>query len=125
MIIDGYPDQGGLLHMTESVKERLKKFEKEHEVYVDAADEKAYWIITAKIPQKSKHAHRMKQYIGAINAKGSVVVIDNPVLSENYYVEQWGTIETFDDFLERGFKRILEDIEEHQFNEEHSSGKSC
>ncbi|HVP94583.1 MAG TPA: hypothetical protein VMS89_05350 [Methanoregulaceae archaeon] len=107
--------------MTESVIERLKKFERDHEVYVDAADEKSYWIITAKIPQKGKHAHRMKQYIGATNAKGSVVVIDNPVLSENYYVEQWEGIETFDDFLERGFKRILEDIEEY----ETGSKKSC
>ena len=99
--------------MAESVKERLKKFEREHEVYVDAEDEKAYWIITAKIPEKAKHAHRMKQYIGAINANGSVVVIDNPIQSENYYVEQWDNIGTFDDFLERGFRRILEDIEEY------------
>jgi hypothetical protein len=107
--------------MTEPVKERLKKFEQEHEVYVDAKDEKSYWIITAKIPQKEKHAHRMKQYIGALNAKGSVVVIDNPVLSENYYVEQWENIGTFDDFLDRGLKRILEDIDEY----DSGSKKSC
>ncbi|HTY15450.1 MAG TPA: hypothetical protein VMC42_07055 [Methanoregulaceae archaeon] len=107
--------------MAESVKARLKKFERDHEVYVDAVDEKSYWIITAKIPQSQKHAHRMKQYIGAINARGSVVVIDNPVLSENYHVEQWENIGTFDDFLERGFERILEDIEEYKSG----SGKSC
>ena len=107
--------------MTETVKERLKKFEREHEVYVDAADEKSYWIVTAKIPQKGKHTHRMKQFIGAINARGSVVVIDNPVLSENYYVEQWDNTGTFDDFLDRAFKRILEDILEN----ESGSGKSC
>jgi len=107
--------------MAQSVKERLKKFEQDHEVYVDAVDEKSYWIITAKIPRADKHAHRMKQYIGAINAKGSVVVIDNPVLSENYYVEQWDNINSFDDFLERGFSRILEDIEEYKSG----SGKGC
>jgi hypothetical protein len=112
---------GGFLSMAGSVQERLKKFEQEHEVYVDAKDEKSYWIITAKIPRKEKHAHRMKQYIGALNAKGSVVVIDNPVLSENYYVEQWENIGSFDDFLERGFKRILEDMEEN----ESGSKKSC
>jgi hypothetical protein len=100
--------------MTKTLHDKLKSFEKDHEVYVDARAEKAYWIITAKIPVKQKHAHRMKQYIGAINANGSVVVIDNPVLSENYHVEQWGEIISFDDFLEYGFKRILEDIEEYE-----------
>jgi hypothetical protein len=107
--------------MSETIKEKLKKFEQDHEVYVEARDEKSYWIITAKIPEKGKNAHRMKQYIGAINAKGSVVVIDNPRISENYHVEQWDGVTTFESFLERGFKRILEDIEEYQ----NSPGKSC
>ena len=93
----------------------LKKFEQEHEVYVDARDQKAYWMITTKMPKKTDdlhNLHREKQYISGREQEGNVLIIQNPQVYENYTIEQWGPLETFDDFVNKALSAIKEDIVE-------------
>jgi hypothetical protein len=93
----------------------LKKFEQEYEVYIDARDQKVYWMITAKMPKKTDdlhNLHREKQYISGRDQGGTVLIIQNPQVYENYTIEQWGPMDTFDDFVSKAISAIKEDIEE-------------
>jgi hypothetical protein len=99
--------------MVEKINEILKKFEQDHEVYVDAQDTKAYWVVTARIPksgQKGLHnLHQGVRYITASNGDGNVLVMHNPELSGNFFIETWEKSKTFEDFVTRSLKRILEE----------------
>lgn len=106
----------------------LKKFEQEHEVYVSADDSKFYWIVTARIPKKEEilhHTHRGKTYVSGLNQEGNVLVLTEPELSENYTIESWGTLDSFDEFVEKALVRILEDKEEYDKGFAEGCGTQC
>jgi len=103
--------------MFRKTEDMLKKFEQEHEVYVEARDQKSYWEVTAKMPRKidSLHRiHRTKQYISGREQEGNVLIIQNPEVFESYTIEQWGGLATFDDFVARTLEALKEDIVEYE-----------
>jgi hypothetical protein len=114
--------------MLKKTQELIKKFERDHEVYIDAHDETSYWIITARIPKKTKdvhHTHRMKQYVSARQENGMVLILPDPESSLRFTVEDWGKMETIDELVEKSFGRILEDKEEYDKDMEESCDTSC
>jgi hypothetical protein len=103
--------------MLRKTQDMLKKFQREHEVYVDAQDAKSYWMVTARPPKKGEeihHTHRVKQYISGRDQEGNVLIIQNPEMNADFVTEQWGAMETFDDFVIKAMARILEDMEEYE-----------
>jgi hypothetical protein len=97
----------------ETMEELLKKFEQEHEVYVDAQDAKSYWMVNARLPKKQEslhNLHRARKYVTSRNKEGIVLVLPNPAISDSYSLETWGTMDTFRDFVEKALARILEDL---------------
>jgi len=101
--------------MTETIQELLKKFEQEHEVYIDAQDAKSYWMVNARLPKKQEslhNLHKARKYISSRNEEGSVLVLPNPAISDSYSIESWGTMNTFEDFVKKALDRILEDLAE-------------
>ncbi len=114
--------------MVTGLKERLKKFEQEHEIYVDARDLLNYWTITARIPKKGDnvhHTHYMRQFITARHETGVVIVLPDPEVYMTYSVEDWGRLESIDDFVDKALPRILADKEESDAGVQENCGQSC
>ena len=125
--------------MIQNMKDYLKKFEQDHEIYVDAQDAKSYWLVMARIPKKQDspdlnpydqpdrlhHLHRSKKYISGLNEEGNVLVFPDPEISENYSIENWGKMDTFDDFVEKALSDILAEKEESDKGMKEGCGTSC
>jgi len=125
--------------MMENMKDRLKKFEQDFEIYVDAQDAKSYWFVVARIPKKQDnpvlnpydqpdrlhHLHRSKKYISGLNEEGNVLVFSEPELTENYSIENWGKMDTFDDFVEKALASILAEKEESDKGMKEGCGTGC
>mgnify|MGYP001443753425 CR=1 FL=1 len=93
----------------------LKQFERDHEVYISADDTKFYWVLTARIPGKEEtlhHAHRGRTYVSGLNQEGNVLVFPDPDLPEQYTIESWGTMNSFEEFVDKALENILEGLEE-------------
>lgn len=107
--------RGGFMY--KKTEDLLKKFEQEHEIYVEARDQKSYWEVTAKMPKKIDDLHRLhrtKRYITGREQDGNVLIIQNPEVYETYTIEQWGTLSTFDDFVGRVLTALQQDIVEYE-----------
>jgi len=103
--------------MFKKTEDMLKRFEQDHEIYVEARDQKSYWEVTAKMPKKIDSLHRLhrtKQYITGREQEGNVLIIQNPEVYESYTVEQWGEFKTFDDFVGRVLEALQDDIVEYE-----------
>lgn len=103
--------------MYKKTEDLLKKFEQEHEIYVEARDQKSYWEVTAKMPKKIDDLHRLhrtKQYVTGREQDGNVLIIQNPEVYQSYTVEQWGKFDTFDDFVSRVLTALQQDIVEYE-----------
>ena len=125
--------------MMKNMKDRLKKFEQDFEIYVDAQDAKSYWFVMARIPRKQDspvlnpydqpdrlhHLHRSKKYISGLNEEGNVLVFSEPELTENYSIENWGKMDTFDDFVEKALASILAEKEESDKGMKEGCGAGC
>jgi hypothetical protein len=115
--------------MLEKTQQLLKKFEEEHEVYVDATDSQYYWVMHARIPKGQEeglhHLHLGKKYISGPNQDGSILILTDPRISDAYQVESWGTIKSFDDFVKKGLARILADKDAIEKGQEEGCGTSC
>ena len=119
--------------MIKNIKDHLKKFEQDHEIYVDAQDAKSYWLVMARIPKKEDqdnlrnlhNLHRSKKYISGLNEEGNVLVFPNPEISENYSIENWGKMDTFNDFVEKALASILAEKEESDNGMKEGCGTSC
>lgn len=114
--------------MREETQELVKKFEQDYEIPVDAQNLETYWAITARIPKKEEtlhNVHRARKYITTRNEKGSVLVVINPEKSDEYVVENWGEMETFEDFVKKALARILEDKNAADEGEAEDCGTSC
>ena len=125
--------------MIKSMKDRLKKFEQDYEIYVDAQDAKSYWFVVARIPKKQDspvlnpydqpdrlhHVHRGKKYISGLNEEGNVLVFSDPEITENYSIENWGKMDTFDDFVDKALADILAEKEESEKGFKEGCGTGC
>jgi hypothetical protein len=117
--------------MLEKTQQILKKFEEDHEVYVDATDAQYYWIMYARIPKGQAgeggphHLHQGKKYISGPNQEGNVLVLPDPRVSDAYEVESWGTMESFDDFVKKGLASILADKNARDQGQKEGCGTSC
>jgi hypothetical protein len=114
--------------MSEQIQEILEKFKQEHEVYVDAQDLKSYWLVHARIPGQPgllHHLHEGRKYISSRNEKGTVLILTNPEVSDGYVLESWGTVETFEDFVNKALARILEDMDETSRGSSAGCGTGC
>jgi hypothetical protein len=103
--------------MLKKTEDLLKKFEQEHEIYVEARDQKSYWEVTAKMPKKIDGLHRLhrtKKYVTGREQDGSVLIIQNPEVYETYTVEKWGTLPTFDAFVNKVLVALQQDIVEYE-----------
>jgi len=101
--------------MKETTKERMKQFEKDHEIYVSATDALTYWVLYARVTRESNpeihHFHHGLKYVSGPGQDGNVLVLRDPFISDAYSVENWGKMETIDNFVEKGLARILEEKE--------------
>jgi hypothetical protein len=101
--------------MLTTTRDRLEQFRKEQGIEVTAQDLVTYWVITVQFPDRYDslhHVHRPKKYIMSRYDGGNVLVLPYPQRSDNYLIEHWGVMRTFDDFVETALARILEDMEE-------------
>jgi hypothetical protein len=112
----------GLLKKTQDL---LKKLEQEHEIYVEASDKVSYWVVSARIPKKEGSLHKARKYISAHNEEGNILVFSEPEITENYSIENWGKMETFDDFVHKAIARILADKEESATGLQEGCGTGC
>jgi hypothetical protein len=115
--------------MTGKVEEVLKKFEQEHEVYVDAQDTKAYWVITARIPKSGEagihNLHKGIRFVTASYGDGNVLVMNDPERAGNFFIETWEKSKSFDDFVEIALKRILEEKNAADKSSAEGCGSGC
>jgi hypothetical protein len=111
--------------MSGTIGDRLKKFEQEHEVYVSAQDAQSFWIVNARIPKNQESHHRSRKYVSGPNELGNVLIFQDYARSDAYSAENWGTIKTFDDFVEKSLSSILEDKKEYDQNKKEGCGTSC
>jgi hypothetical protein len=124
--------------MMKSLKDRLKKFEQDHEVYVDAQDAKSYWLVMARIPKqdnpvlnpyvqpdRTHHLHRAIKYISGLNEEGNVLVFPDPETTENYSIENWGKMNTFNDFVDKALASILTEKEASEKGLKEGCGTGC
>jgi len=106
----------------------LKKFEQDHEVYVAADDSKFYWVVTARIPKTDEtlhHTHRGKAYVSGLNQEGNVLIFPDPDLPENYTLESWGKLNSFEEFVDKALERILDEKEEYKQGLAEGCGTQC
>jgi hypothetical protein len=115
--------------MGKKTEELLKKFERDHEIYVDATDALTYWIIHARTPKSQEeglhHLHLGKKYVSGPNEDGNVLIIPDPRISDAYLVESWGKMDSFDDFVNTALARILSDKESQDQGQEEGCGTGC
>jgi hypothetical protein len=114
--------------MREETQDLLKKFEQDYEIPVDAQNTEINWVITPRIPKNQEtlhHAHRVRKYITTRNLKGHVLLVLNPQTSDDYVVENWGEMDTFEDFVKKALTRILEDKNAADEGQAEGCGTSC
>ncbi len=101
--------------MKDATKERMKQFEQDHEIYVSATDALTYWVLYARITRESdpetRNFHHGLKFVSGPRQDGNVLVLRDPFISDAYSAEEWGPMETIDDFVEKGLARILEEKE--------------
>jgi hypothetical protein len=107
--------------MEKMTGELLKKFEQEHEIYVSAQDAQTFWVVNARIPKGQGSHHYSRKYVSGPNERGNVIIFQNYESSEAYAAENWGTMATFEDFLNRALTSILEQKTESEQGE----GEEC
>ena len=114
--------------MKKNMTDRLKKFERDYEIYVDAQDAKSYWFVVARMPKKQESLHSIhqeKKYISGLNEEGNVLVFSDPEISENFSIENWGKMDTFEDFVDKALASILSDKEESDTGAKEGCGTGC
>jgi hypothetical protein len=107
------------------IQELLKKFEQDHEIYVSAQDAQTFWMVNARIPKKQESHHRSRKYVSGPNEQGNVLIFPDHERSDAYVTENWGTIKTFEDFVEKALASILTDKEESDQKLQEGCGSTC
>ena len=107
------------------IQELLKKFEQDHEIYVSAQDAQTFWMVNARISKKQESHHRSRKYVSGPNEQGNILIFPDHERSDAYVTENWGTMETFGDFVDKALASILADKEESDLNLKEGCGASC
>jgi hypothetical protein len=107
------------------IQELLKKFEQDHEIYISAQDAQTFWLVNARIPKKQESHHRLMKYVSGPNENGNVLIFPDHQRSDVYVTENWGTIKTFEDFVEKALASILTDKEESDQKLREGCGSTC
>ncbi len=98
--------------MREDMQELIKKCEQDYGITVDARDMETYWVITARIPKNQEarvQVDHVRKYIATRNDRGSVLIVPNAQVSDRYFVETWGEMETLENFVKMALARIPAD----------------
>lgn len=114
--------------MREEILRLIKKFERDYEITVDAQDRETHWVINARIPKNQEslhHLHRERKYITTRNLEGRVLLVLNPLISDDYVVETWGEMNTFEKFVKKALVQILADNITADNGETEGCGTSC
>jgi hypothetical protein len=115
--------------MKGQTQETLKKFEQDHEIYVNATEALTYWVIYAKIPRVKKedlhNVHIGKRYVTGPNEDGNVLIFPDPMISDAYMVESWGRMDTIDDFVKKALTHILSEKDAPESGNNEGCGSSC
>ena len=111
--------------MQQEIPEILKKFELEHEIYVSAQDAQTFWVVDSRIPKKQESHHRGRKYVSGPNEDGNVIIFPDHERSDAYLTENWGTIHTFKDFVDKALASILAYKEESDLKQKEGCGASC
>ena len=113
------------MEVLKKTEDLLKKFEQDHEIYVDAQDAKSYWMATARIPKKDDSHHRGRRYISGRNEEGNVLLFSDPDMMDSYSIENWGSMKTFEDFVDKALLAVLADKEESDQKQKEGCGAGC
>jgi hypothetical protein len=111
--------------MQKEIPEILKKFEQDHEVYVSAQDAQTFWVVDARIPKKQESHHRGRKYVSGPNEDGNVIIFPDHERSDAYLTENWGTMRSFRDFVEKSLDAILMDKEDIEQKLQEGCGTTC
>jgi hypothetical protein len=114
--------------MQKTTREHVTRFQKDHGVCLDTRNLESYWVITARIPKNLEslhHVHYARKFIASRNEGGSVLIITNPQVSDNYAVENWGEMDSFDNFVEKALAQILADKIAMDTQETGECGAGC
>jgi hypothetical protein len=114
--------------MRENTKELIKKFEDEHEILVGATDAQTYWIIYARVQRSNEtthHLHHGRKFVSGPGMDGSVLVLRDPFISDQYSVESWGKMDTIDDFVKKALAQLLVDKNAADRGESEECGTGC
>ena len=114
--------------MREETQGLIKKFEQDYGITVDARNHKTYWVITARIPKSRGtllRVYHARKFIATLNDRGSVLIIPDYQVSERYFVETWGELDTFEGFIKKALARILEDRNTADNGETEGCGTIC
>lgn len=113
------------MEMEKAIPEILKKFELEHEIYVSAKDAQTFWVVDARITQKEGSHHHGRKYVSGPNENGNVIIFPDHERSDAYLTENWGTMKSFRDFVDKTLAAILRDKEEYDRKQQEGCGTSC
>ena len=114
--------------MREETQVLIKKFEQDYGITVDARNRETYWVVTARIPKNRGtllRVYQARKYIATRNDRGSVLIVPNYQVSERYFVETWGEMDTFEGFVKKALARILADRNTADNEETEGCGISC
>jgi hypothetical protein len=114
-----------VIGVQEKTQDLLKKFEQDHEIYVSAQDAQTFWMVNARIPKKQESHHRSRKYISGPNENGNVLIFPDHEVMDVYLTENWGTMKTFEDFVDKALTAILSDKEESDQKLQEGYGTSC
>jgi hypothetical protein len=111
--------------MQKEIPEILKKFELDHEVYVSAQDAQTFWVVDARIPKKQESYHRGRKYVSGPNEDGNVIIFPDHERSDAYLTENWGTMKSFRDFVDKALAAVLRDKEDIEQKLQEGCGTTC
>jgi hypothetical protein len=109
----------------EKTQDLLKKFKKDHEIYVSVLDAQTFWMVNARIPKKQEVHHSSRKYVSGPNENGNVLIFPDHERTEAYVTENWGTRETFNDFVQKALTVIQRDREESDKKLQEGCRTSC
>jgi len=111
--------------MQKEIPEILKKFELDHEVIVSAQDAQTFWVVDGRLPKKQESHHHSRKYVSGPNEDGNVIIFPDHERSDAYLTENWGTMKSFRDFIDKALAAILRDKEDIEQKLQEGCGASC
>jgi len=99
--------------MREETLELIKKFEQDNEIKVGVTETLTSWSIFAQMHKKTETGydtrHIGKKFVSGPNENGTIKIYSDLRNSDAYSEESWGTMNVYDDFVEKALDHILAD----------------